>query len=150
MATTGDLGGDPPCWAHLFEAEAGLGSPGAGGDVVVDLGAIDTAGPSGAVWSLPHGGDLDGNLVRLGPGDGVGSHVNDEVDALLLVRSGDGELGVDGAVHELRPDVLTLVPRGARRSLRAGPAGLTYLSIHRRRGPLGVARHEPKGDHDPT
>jgi mannose-6-phosphate isomerase-like protein (cupin superfamily) len=143
MASTGDLGGDPPCWAHLFEGASGTGPA---GPPVVDLAAIDTAGPSGAVWSLPHGGDLDANLVRLGPGDGVGVHVNDEVDALLLVRSGQGELVVDGAVRELRPDVLALVPRGAPRSLRAGPAGLTYLSIHRRRGPLGVTRRRPLGE----
>jgi hypothetical protein len=37
--------------------------------LVVDLGSIETRGGSGAVWSLPHGGDLDGNLVRLDADD---------------------------------------------------------------------------------
>jgi hypothetical protein len=29
--------------------------------VSLDVSSLDPAGPSGAVWSLPHGGDLDVN-----------------------------------------------------------------------------------------
>ena len=46
----------------------------------------------GVVWSLPHGGDLDANLVRLGPDAAIGEHRNDEVDVLIYVQSGSGEL----------------------------------------------------------
>lgn len=77
-----DVGGDAPCWAHLFadatvhddavhdDAHAGAAVAAASG-IVVDLGATDTRGRDGVVWSLPHGGDLDANLVRLGGGGGM-------------------------------------------------------------------------------
>ena len=105
---------------------------------VVDLGATETGGRAGVVWSLPHGGDLDANLVHLGPDGVIGAHVNDEVDVLLSIVAGRGELTVDGTSHELRRDILAVVPKGSRRQVLAGAEGLTYLSIHRRRGPLGI------------
>ncbi len=110
--------------------------------LVVDLGATDTGGPAGVVWSLPHGGDLDANLVHLGPGGEIALHTNAEVDVLVSVVSGRGTLVVDGGSHQLRSDVLALVPRGAARAIRAGGRGLTYLSIHRRRSPLGITHRE--------
>lgn len=100
---------------------------------------VDAAhGVGGVVWKLPHEGDLDGNLVRLAAGRGIDAHVNAEVDVLVIVRAGDGELEVDGTSHRLTPSALALVPRGTRRSITAGPDGITYLSIHRRRGGLGI------------
>ena len=83
-----DLGGDPPCWAHLVEelSESG-GAPDPGW--FADLGAV--SGSGGAVWSLPHGGDLNANLVRLDASGRIGEHINDDVDVLLFVQSGGGE-----------------------------------------------------------
>ena len=124
-----EQGGDPACWAHLFE-------DGASGPVFAD--PDRTAGVGGAVWSLPHGGDLDANLVRIAPDAGIDQHVNEEVDVLLVVRSGDGELTVDGAVHMLAESAVALVPKGSSRAIRAGARGLAYLSVHQRRAPLGV------------
>ena len=95
-------------------------------------------GVGGVVWKLPHEGDLDGNFVRLAAGRSIDEHVNDEVDVLVLVRAGDGELTVDGERHPLTTTTLALVPRGTRRSITAGPGGISYLSIHRRREGLGV------------
>jgi len=105
--------------------------------VVVDLGSAPT-GSGGAVWSLPHGGDLDANLVRLDAGEGIGDHVNNDVDVLLFVQSGSGRLIIDGAATTLGADHLALIPRTTTRSIAAGPSGITYLSVHRRRGPLGI------------
>jgi quercetin dioxygenase-like cupin family protein len=108
--------------------------------VVADLGsAVPTEG-QGAVWSLPHGGDLDANLVRLDPGGTIDEHVNDVVDVLMFVQSGTGLLVVDGHPHFLRSDVLALIPRGSRRQVTAGPTGMYHLSVHRRRGPLTITR----------
>ncbi len=155
---SGDLGGDPPCWAHLFDdtedqvdedaivednRDGSVGAVGVGPSsmavAVVDLGATDLAGPPGVVWSLPSGGDLETNLVRLDPGGAIGSHVNDEVDVVIVVVTGRGRVVIDGVDHELHRDVLARVPRGARRELLTGEEGITYLSIHRCRGPLGIA-----------
>lgn len=107
--------------------------------VVADLGSLSPVGRPGVVWSLPHGGDLDANLVRLHPGGIIDTHVNDDVDVLIFVQSGGGELTVDGTGYELRSDVLALVPRGSRRRVVAGPKGVYYLGVHRRRGPLTIA-----------
>lgn len=134
MTRPHDEGGDPPCWAHLVDGEERADDI---GPVVVDLGAA-ASGAGGAVWSLPHGGDLDANLVRLAPGDEIARHVNTDVDVLVFVQSGTGELTIDDDLHPLHGDVLALVPRDAHRSIAAGPRGLTYLSIHRRRSPLGI------------
>jgi regulator of cell morphogenesis and NO signaling len=103
---------------------------------VTDLGAVPTSGGDGVVWSLPHGGDLDANLVRLGPGAAIGEHRNDEVDVLIYVQSGTGELTFDKELQPLAGENVALIPRGSRRSIRAGQRGLTYLSIHRRRNGL--------------
>ncbi|MFV0257555.1 MAG: cupin domain-containing protein [Acidimicrobiales bacterium] len=116
--------------------------------IVEDLGRLDPAGDSGARWSLPHGGDLDANLVTLAPDDGIGSHVNTEVDVLMYVTAGHGDLRVDGNRHPLGPATVALVPRGTDRRIKAGPDGLTYLSVHRRRGPLAIGR-PPAGSDGP-
>lgn len=134
-------GGDPPCWAHLLD-ENGLDRPMQdGGPVVVDLG-VARSGSGGAIWSLPHGGDLDANLVRLDPGTEIGSHVNNDVDVLVFVQSGTAELTVDEQTRQLAADHLALIPKGSQRSIVAGDAGSTYLSVHRRRSPLGIGRTE--------
>ena len=134
-----DMGGDPPCWAHVFDDDATrTGSVDVGQAVAVDLGTADTSGRSGVVWSLPHGGDLDVNLVHLQPGDSIGAHVNDEVDVVITVIAGRGRVSIDDTSHELRSEVLVAVPKGARREILAGADGITYLSIHRRRQPLGI------------
>jgi len=133
----GDQGGEAPCWAHLVDDAGDLDHAGAGA-VVVDLGAIDVDGSSGAVWSLPRGGDLDANLVHLHPDDAIGEHTNDEVDVLIVVLAGSGTLTVDGTSHVLRPGIAALVPQGAGRSIAPDVGGVTYLSIHRRRSALRI------------
>jgi quercetin dioxygenase-like cupin family protein len=137
MPTDDDLGGDPPCWAHLFDGETAQ-SPATPdlGPFVADLGSA--SGSGGAIWSLPHGGDLDANLVRLDPGANIGSHVNNDVDVLIFVQSGSGGLTVNNRVRQLGTDHLVLIPKGSERSIVADALGITYLSIHRRRTPLGI------------
>ena len=125
-----ELGGDPACWAHLFDDD-----PEEMTGAVVDLSSVEGAG--GAVWSLPHGGDLDANFVRLEPGGAIGEHVGD-VDVLIVVREGDGELTVDGIVRMLTGSSLVLIPKGSARSLRAGERGIGYLSVHRGREPMTI------------
>jgi mannose-6-phosphate isomerase-like protein (cupin superfamily) len=141
--TLDDQGGDPPCWAHLFDedvcepANRGTGNVTIG-PVVVDLGSART-GSGGVVWSLPHGGDLDANLVRLDAGAGIGAHVNNDVDVLVFVQSGSGQLMINGTAQPFGPDCLALIPRGTSRSITAASSGITYLSVHRRRSPLGIS-----------
>jgi quercetin dioxygenase-like cupin family protein len=96
---------------------------------------------SGALWRLD-GDDLQANLVRLGAGDRIQPHRNDEVDVLLVVVSGRGELTLGGQVHPLAPMALVHVPKGTVRGIAAVDGPLAYLSVHRRRSAgLQVGRH---------
>ena len=134
MADDGDLGGEPACWAHLFDDTGADGADGA------DLADLSGSGTSGAIWSLRHGGDLDANVVWLRPDDKIDEHVNDEVDVLLVVWSGRGELTRDGRPVALRAGTVVLIDRGVRRRIAAGAEGVTYLSVHRRRDGLTITR----------
>lgn len=124
---------------------SGRGGGGAGPVVVADLGDVSTAGADGVVWSLPHGSDLDANLVHLGPGGRIEGHVNHEVDVLVFVVAGAGVVDIDGEAHELHVDVVALVGRGAHRAVVAGPRGLSYLSVHRRRPGLTIGTRRDTG-----
>ncbi len=106
----------------------------------VDLGesAGSATGREGVVWTLEGSIDLNANLVRFEAGGGVGEHVNDEVDVLIVGVSGSGSVRVGGEEHPVSDGVLVFVPRGAWRSTRAASEGFAYLSIHRRRGPLRI------------
>jgi len=110
---------------------------------VVDLaGEIQGGAGGGALWRLESSQDLQANLVRLEPGHEIGAHRNDDVDVLLVVVEGSGELVVDQRSHPLTPATLAHLPRGAVRAIRAGDTALVYLSIHRRR-PRGLTLGQP-------
>ena len=105
-----------------------------------DLGgiALSATGRSGVVWTLEGSRDLNANLVRFGAGGGVGDHVNDEVDVLIVGVSGSGSVRVDGEEHPISNGTVVFVPSGTRRSTRAASEDFAYLSVHRRRGPLRI------------
>jgi quercetin dioxygenase-like cupin family protein len=108
----------------------------------VDLASLAAGGDRpGALWRLD-GQDLQANLIRLGLDDRIEPHRNDEVDVLVVVVSGRGELTLDGQVHPLAPMALIHVPKGTVRAVVAVDGPLAYLSVHRRR-PTGlqVGRH---------
>jgi quercetin dioxygenase-like cupin family protein len=99
----------------------------------VDLAGLAAAGDRpGALWRLA-GEDLQANLIRLGSGDRIQPHRNDEVDVLMVVVAGRGELTLDGQVHPLVPMALVHVPKGTVRAVVAVDGALAYLSVHRRR-----------------
>lgn len=93
---------------------------------------------AGVVWSLTDSGQLNVNLVRFGAGEGVGEHVNDEVDVVMVGVAGTGSVNVDDEKHDLSAGTLIFVPRGVRRSTRATSDDFAYLTVHQRRGPLRI------------
>ncbi|HZR13458.1 MAG TPA: cupin domain-containing protein [Acidimicrobiia bacterium] len=106
----------------------------------VDLAAAlarSEPGADGAVWSIETG-DLDANLVRLGPGGAVSTHRNDEVDVLVVGIDGAGTLTVDDTDVTVARDVLACIPRGTTRAIRAHDDGLAYVTVHRRRAGLTI------------
>jgi quercetin dioxygenase-like cupin family protein len=103
----------------------------------IDLASLAVGGGHpGARWRLD-GEDLQANLIRLGRGDRIAPHRNDEVEVLVMVVFGRGELTVDGQVHPLAPMVVAHLPKGAVRAVEAVDGPLAYLSVHRRR-PAGL------------
>ncbi|MDH6117655.1 hypothetical protein [Kitasatospora sp. GAS204B] len=93
----------------------------------------------GALWRLAEPGrQLDANLIRLPADAVVDEHQENDLDVLLLVVAGGGTL-LDGArALPLEVGGLVWLPCAARRGLRAGPGGLVYLTVHRRRPGLAV------------
>ena len=102
-------------------------------------GAVDLLGGAGTgpLWGLASP-DLNATLLAWPPRHEVAEHVNEELDVLVVVLGGQGTAIIDGEPHELAAGSAILVPRGTRRRIDAGDAGLRYLSVHRRRGPLQI------------
>ncbi|GAA1245998.1 hypothetical protein GCM10009665_41110 [Kitasatospora nipponensis] len=102
----------------------------------------------GALWRLAESArQLDANLVRLPPDAVVPAHTENDLDVLLLVVAGSGTLraGEGAGADELPLAATTLawLPRTARRALHAGPQGLDYLTVHRRRPGLTIRGTRP-------
>ena len=145
-----EYGGDPPCWAHLFDEETSrmenetedrAGSresvvhcTGAGD--IVDLATLARAATApGAAWTH-QSEDLNVNLLVFASGQGVAEHTNTEVDVLLIGISGAGAVIVDGTRHILRVRQALLIPKGANRSIQSESDPFAYLTCHCRRGGL--------------
>ena len=101
--------------------------------------AAATAGDcAGVIWTLDASSDLNANLVQFGTGQGVGEHVNNEVEVIVLGVSGSGIVAVDREEHALSAGILVFMPKGARRSTVSASEDFAYLTVHRRRGPLQI------------
>jgi quercetin dioxygenase-like cupin family protein len=109
--------------------------------VIVDLTAGDGRGP---LWGDATD-DLNLTLLAWPPGEGPGEHVNDERDVVLVVLDGSGTVVLDGDTHDVQAGTAVVVRRGARRGLTAGPDGIRYLTVHRRRGGLQIAPVAARG-----
>jgi len=153
-------GGDPPCWAHLFDDQACLDPNHAEGVVAspitartgnderatVDLAAITQAASApGAAWTH-ESEDLHVNLLVFASGEGVAEHVNDEVDVLVVSIAGTGAVTVDGTRHILSTGQALVIPKSARRSTTGMSAPFAYLTCHRRRAGLRPSR-DSDGSH---
>lgn len=108
---------------------------------VVNLLSVDGRGPA---WGTATD-ELNATLLVWRAGEGQPEHINEERDVALVALAGAGTLLVDGHEHPLSAGTLALVPRGATRSVVAGAEGLRCLSIHRRRGGLGISRSPRSG-----
>jgi quercetin dioxygenase-like cupin family protein len=147
-------GGDPPCWAHLFDEEtsgmenetehrAGSSESAAHrtatGDIV-DLAALARAATAlGAAWTH-QSEDLNVNLLVFASGEGVAEHINTEVDVLLVSIAGAGAVTVDGTRHILSAGQALLIPKGANRGILSMSDAFSYLTCHCRRAGLWPSR----------
>jgi len=93
----------------------------------------------GPVWGAAST-DLNATLLAWPAGEGPPEHVNEERDVLYVLLEGAALLTVDGEPRELSAGEATIVEKGARRALVAGPDGVRYLTAHTRRGGLELKR----------
>jgi quercetin dioxygenase-like cupin family protein len=91
------------------------------------------------VWGAASA-DLNATLLEWPAGEGPAEHVNSERDVLYVVLDGSAMLTVDGEPWEVAAGEATIVDKGARRALVAGPGGVRYLTAHTRRGGLEIKR----------
>ena len=100
----------------------------------VDLAAGSGVGP---LWAMASE-DLNATLLAWPAGHEIAEHVNAELDVLVVVLEGSLTVAIDDEPHAVGAPGAILVPRGARRAIRAGGDGVRYLSVHRRRGRLQI------------
>lgn len=89
--------------------------------------------------------ELNATILAWEPGEGPAESVNAERDVALVVIQGSLLLAEDGEQRLLVEGEATIVPKGARRKLTAGPEGVRYASVHRKRGGLQVASRPRQG-----
>src|SRR5690625_1231292 len=103
-------------------------------------------GLGGAVFSLRmRERDLDSNVIALEPGGAIAEHWGPDVDVRIHVIAGSGYLDTETGEVDLVPGVLLWLPKRSRRAFRAGPEGLRYLTVHRRREALVLHASRPPG-----
>lgn len=149
-----EYGGDPPCWAHLFDEETSgteneTEDPARASDPTllrtatgegVDLAALARAATApGAAWTH-QSEDLNVNVLVFASGEGVAEHINTGVDVLLVGIAGAGTVTVDGTRQILRAGQALLIPKGANRSILSMSDAFSYLTCHCRRGGLWPSR----------
>ena len=95
--------------------------------------------PAGVVWKLEvQGRELDAEVTSLAAHQDTGMHTGPEMDALIHVLSGDGQLITELTTIELAPGALLFMPKRSRRQFSAGCDGLRYLTIHQKRQFIGL------------
>jgi len=106
-------------------------------DTTTTTGDTAAADVTGAVWKLQaRERDLDANVIALPPGQSIDAHTGPDLDVLIHVLAGSGQLTTELGVLDLTPGVLLWLPRRSRRQFTAGAEGLRYLTAHQRRQAL--------------
>ena len=96
------------------------------------------SGQGGPEWGTATD-DLNATLLAWPPGAGTGEHVNAELDVILVVLDGTATIELDGESRLARTGEVVVLEKGRRRRVTAGPAGVRYLTVHRRREGLDIA-----------
>jgi quercetin dioxygenase-like cupin family protein len=99
----------------------------------------DPGAAGGARWTLSEPGrQLDANLIHLPPGRRVDTHIEPDLDVLLVALAGAGTIGAPDDPQSVAKGNLVWLPHGSTRNITAGADGLSYLTVHRRRPGLQI------------
>jgi quercetin dioxygenase-like cupin family protein len=83
-------------------------------------------------------GEFGADIVRFGPGQGVGSHTH-EGDHILFVLSGEGVLTYSGDRYKLYPGLCYLVPGNLSHAIQS-ESELVLIAVGNRHYPIGSDR----------
>lgn len=98
-----------------------------------------TGDTPGAVWKLEISQrHLDANVIYLPPHEQIETHAGPELDVLMHVLDGTGQLTTEIGSTTLDVGALVWLPRRSQRSITAGPTGLRYLTVHPKRPALHI------------
>ena len=106
---------------------------------LIALADTHALGGGGPVWGT-ESEELNATLLEWRAGEGPAEHVNDERDVLVVVLAGSAIVRTEDDESELTAGETTIIAKGRRRKINAGRHGVRYLSVHRRRPPLQIAR----------
>jgi quercetin dioxygenase-like cupin family protein len=89
----------------------------------------------GPVWGIGTE-DLNATIVEWPARQGSPQHVNDDRDVVMVVLEGAAEVEIDSERIDVLHGEVVVIEKGRLRRITAGPEGVRYLSVHRRR--LGI------------
>jgi uncharacterized protein (DUF2249 family)/quercetin dioxygenase-like cupin family protein len=137
------LSAEPGPWRVRVSKLAATPLPRIVADAAVIAGRAASAA-TGVEWKLQtRERDLDSNIIGLAPGATIDAHDGPDLDVLIYVLSGSGELATERPALPLRAGALVWLPRRSRRQFTAGPDGLRYLTVHQRRQALTLTVRPP-------
>jgi len=99
---------------------------------MIDLLEAAREAASGPAWGHECE-DLDLTLLKWFADEGVAEHVNEEVDVVMVVLSGEGVVTIGGLPEHARSGSAFVIPKGVPRAIRATSKELIYLNVHKRR-----------------
>lgn len=142
------LRGEPEDWRIKITKLAAAPLPRILLNTVGDAPGDAEPGAAGAVWTLPfRDRDLDSNIIALPASGRIDAHTGPDLDVLIHILAGSGQLTTELDTVELSPGALVWLPRRSRRQFTAGPDGLRYLTVHQRRQALVLDTSPARASH---
>jgi quercetin dioxygenase-like cupin family protein len=129
----------PTAWRIQITKRTAAELPRILGDTRAMTGGAEPGNTPGAVWKLQISHrQLDANVIYLEPHGQIETHSGPDLDVLVHVLDGAGQLTTETDSATLRTGALVWLPRRSQRSITAGPTGLSYLTVHPRRPALSI------------
>lgn len=123
MRVETEFGGDPPCWAHLFDDDE---------PEIIDLPEIAIAMRAGGIAWTQQSQDLSVELVVVESGQPPADRCEADADVLLVGVAGEGAIEVEGRLTFMWPGTTLLIAKRDRRSIQPTEGRFAYLMCSRR------------------
>lgn len=85
------------------------------------------------VWQ-PDTDELHMNVLVLRAGEQIDKHINQVLDVIVTCLRGSGTITINGDQLDVASGSIVLIRQGSERVIQAGPDGMVYTTVHRKRG----------------